>query len=136
MFSCHIPLKLRQYRLQTSLSRLQTFQFFLSCISTLKRSNNATPFQWIIHGLLFKVVDRDNVNIFGVIRILRLFSSLSTSTTAAMQMLIFCCCVVVLHSRYTSMVMSGRSVKLTTLFLGRLRPTKRLTSTSCTYFRQ
>ena len=25
---------------------------------------------------------------------------------------------------------------LTTLFLGRLRPPKRLTSTSCTYFRQ
>ena len=28
------------------------------------------------------------------------------------------------------------SVNLTTLFLGRLRPPKRLTSTSCTYFRQ
>ena len=36
----------------------------------------------------------------------------------------------------TSKVMSGRSVNLTTLFLGRLRPPKRLTSTSCTYFRQ
>ena len=33
-------------------------------------------------------------------------------------------------------VMSGRSVNLTTLFLGRLRPPKRLTSTLCTYFRQ
>ena len=32
--------------------------------------------------------------------------------------------------------MSGRSVNLTTLFLGRLRPPKQLTSTSCTYFRQ
>ena len=32
--------------------------------------------------------------------------------------------------------MSGRSVNLTTLLLGRLRPPKRLTSTSCTYFRQ
>ena len=32
--------------------------------------------------------------------------------------------------------MSGRSVNLTTLFLGRLRPPKRLTSTSYTYFRQ
>ena len=32
--------------------------------------------------------------------------------------------------------MSGRSVNLTTLFLGRFRPPKRLTSTSCTYFRQ
>ena len=32
--------------------------------------------------------------------------------------------------------MSGWSVNLTTLFLGRLRPPKRLTSTSCTYFRQ
>ena len=31
---------------------------------------------------------------------------------------------------------SGGSVNLTTLFLGRLRPPKRLTSTSCTYFRQ
>ena len=33
-------------------------------------------------------------------------------------------------------VMSGRSVNLTTLFLGRHRPPKQLTSTSCTYFRQ
>ena len=32
--------------------------------------------------------------------------------------------------------MSGRSVNLTTLFLGRLRPPKRLTSTSCTFSRQ
>ena len=32
--------------------------------------------------------------------------------------------------------MSGRSVNLTTLFLGRLRPPKRLTSTLCTYFHQ
>ena len=47
-----------------------------------------------------------------------------------------CCCVVVLRPRYTSKVMSGQSVNLTTLFLGRLRPPKRLTSTSCTYFRQ
>ena len=31
--------------------------------------------------------------------------------------------------------MSGRSVNLTKLFLGRLRPPKWLTSTSCTYFR-
>ena len=36
----------------------------------------------------------------------------------------------------TSMVMSGQSVNLPTLFLGRLRPPKRLTSTLCTYFRQ
>ena len=34
------------------------------------------------------------------------------------------------------MVMSGRSVNLPTLFLGRHRPPKRLTSTLCTYFRQ
>ena len=32
--------------------------------------------------------------------------------------------------------MSGRSVNLTTLFLGRLRPPNRLTSTSRTYYRQ
>ena len=32
--------------------------------------------------------------------------------------------------------MSGWSVNLTTLFLGSLRPPKRLTSTSCTHFRQ
>ena len=32
--------------------------------------------------------------------------------------------------------MSGQSVNLTTLFLGRLRPPKRLTSTSCIYFHQ
>ena len=47
-----------------------------------------------------------------------------------------CCCIVVLRPLLTSKVMSGRSVNLTTLFLGRLRPPKRLTSTSCTYFRQ
>ena len=34
------------------------------------------------------------------------------------------------------MVMSGRSVNLTTLFLGRLRPPKRLISAPCTYYRQ
>ena len=33
-------------------------------------------------------------------------------------------------------VMSGRSVSLATLFLGRFRPPKRLTSTLCTHFRQ
>ena len=47
-----------------------------------------------------------------------------------------CCCVAVLRPRWTSKIMSGRSVNLTTLFLGRLRPPKRLTSTSCAYFRQ
>ena len=44
--------------------------------------------------------------------------------------------VVVLRPRSPSKVMSGRSVNLTTLFLGRLRPPKPLTSTSCTYFPQ
>ena len=38
-------------------------------------------------------------------------------------------CVVILRPRLTSMVMSGRLVNLTKLFLDRLRP-------SCTYFRQ
>ena len=48
-----------------------------------------------------------------------------------------CCCFVVLRSRQTSKVMLGRSVHLPTLFLGRLRPPKRLlTSTLCTYFHQ
>ena len=42
-----------------------------------------------------------------------------------------CCCCVVLS---TAMVMTGWSVNLTTLFLGRLRPTKRLTSTQWTFF--
>ena len=46
-----------------------------------------------------------------------------------------CCCVVVLRPRETSNVMSGRSVNLTILFLGRLRPPTWLTRTSCTYFR-
>ena len=32
------------------------------------------------------------------------------------------CCFVILRPRETSKVMSGRSVSLTTLFLGRLRP--------------
>ena len=44
--------------------------------------------------------------------------------------------VVVVVLLFYTKVMSGRSVNLTTLFLGRLRPPKRLTSTSCTYFRQ
>ena len=47
-----------------------------------------------------------------------------------------CCCIIVLRPRLTSKVMSGRSFNLITLFLGRLRPPKRLTSTSCTYFCQ
>ena len=34
------------------------------------------------------------------------------------------------------MVMSGWSVRLTTLFLGRFTPPKRLSSTKCKYFRQ
>ena len=34
------------------------------------------------------------------------------------------------------MVISGRSVNLTTLFLGRRIPPKRLTTTKCNYFRQ
>ena len=48
------------------------------------------------------------------------------------------CCVVLLFYVHgeISKGMSGRSVNLTTLVLGRLRPPKRLTSTSCTYFRQ
>ena len=52
------------------------------------------------------------------------------------SLIVYDCCIVVLRPRLTSKVMSGRSVNLTTLFLGRLRPPKRLTSTSCTYFRQ
>ena len=46
------------------------------------------------------------------------------------------CCVADLRPRQTAVVMSGRPVNLTTLFLDRLRPPKRLTSTSCTHFRQ
>lgn len=38
-----------------------------------------------------------------------------------------CCVVVVLRLRYAAKVISGRSVKITTLFLGRLSPPKRLT---------
>ena len=54
------------------------------------------------------------------------------------ELLYCCCCVLVLCPRSTCKVMSGRSINLTTLFLGRLRPPKRLhvTSASCTYFRQ
>ena len=47
-----------------------------------------------------------------------------------------CCCIVVLRPRKTSKAMSGWPDNLTTLFRGRLGPPKRLTSTSCTYFRQ
>ena len=43
---------------------------------------------------------------------------------------------IVLHPSKTAMVMSGQSVNLTTLFLGRLKTHKRLTSTSYTYFYQ
>ena len=52
------------------------------------------------------------------------------------MLLLLLFCVVVLRPWYTSKVMSGRSVNLTTLFLGRLRPPKRLTSTSCIYLCQ
>ena len=43
--------------------------------------------------------------------------------------------LIYVHDKHLK-VMSGQSVNLTTLFLGRLRAPKRLTSTSCTYFRQ
>ena len=42
-------------------------------------------------------------------------------------------CFVALRPKSTAMVIAGRSVHLTTLFLGRLD--KWLTSNSCTYFR-
>ena len=40
------------------------------------------------------------------------------------------------HGKHLRSCRDGPSVNLTTLFLGRLRPPKRLTSTSCTYYRQ
>ena len=46
------------------------------------------------------------------------------------------CCVVDLRPCCTSTVMSGRSVNLNSPMLGRLRPPKRLTSTSLTQFCQ
>ena len=46
------------------------------------------------------------------------------------------CCVVALRPRSTAKVMLGRSVNLTTFFLSRLTPIKRLTSTQCTFFRK
>ena len=52
------------------------------------------------------------------------------------RLLVVVVVLVVLRPRLTSKVMSGRSFNLITLFLGRLRPPKRLTSTSCPYFRQ
>ena len=39
------------------------------------------------------------------------------------------------HGKHLRSCRDGR-VNLTTIFLGRLRPPKRLTSTSCTYYRQ
>ena len=38
------------------------------------------------------------------------------------------CCLIALRPRLTTMVITGRSVNLTTLFLGRLKPSKRLIS--------
>ena len=52
------------------------------------------------------------------------------SYVRTMLLLLFCC----FSPRYTSKVMSGRSVSLSKLFLGRLRPPRRLTSTSWTNF--
>ena len=43
-------------------------------------------------------------------------------------------CFVALRPKSTAMVIAGRSVHLSTLFLGRLEH-KRLTSNLCTYFR-
>ena len=44
--------------------------------------------------------------------------------------------IVNLRPRKKALAMPGRSVRLTTLFLGRLRPPKRLTNSQCPYFRQ
>ena len=52
-----------------------------------------------------------------------------SQTNRTEDLLLLCCFTL-------AMVMSGWSVSLTTLFLGRLRPLKRLTNTSCTYLRQ
>ena len=47
-----------------------------------------------------------------------------------------CCCVIALRIGKTVMVMSGRSVKIIILFVGRLRSPKRLTRTKRPYSRQ
>ena len=51
--------------------------------------------------------------------------TLLTEDTVVLVVVLFC-----VHGKHP------RSVNIATLFLGRLRPPKRLTSTSCTYFRQ
>ena len=75
-----------------------------------------------------KYVHEVLVNRLGGLSLLR--KSVFSLTVVAL--LLLCC----FTSKVMSKVMSGRSINLTTLFLGRLRPPKRLTSTSHTYFRQ
>ena len=48
----------------------------------------------------------------------------------------YCCCAIAFRPRDTATVMSGKSVNLIKLFLGRLTPLKWLTSTKYTYVRQ
>ena len=55
---------------------------------------------------------------------------LSTSVVVVVELLFY------IQGKQTSEVISGWSVSLTTLFLGRLRPPKQFTSTLCTYFCQ
>ena len=71
------------------------------------------------HGAAFYTLNGKNVNVmleFHIKYYVILFS-----------------CFDALRPQRTVMVMSGRLVNLTTLFLDRLRPPKRLTNTKCSY---
>ena len=76
-----------------------------------------------IHNIPFSIMKKKITKILSQICSYGIFFPRNSRTSSKYC---FCCCVVVLRPRKTSRVMSGRSVNLTTLFLSRLRPPKRL----------
>ena len=99
---------------------------------TVKQNDNSCPVQDSSSLAVFKVTDRDHGHYKGpsgafvtycnisclfyeLVLFLKFIQMLSIPLTC-------CCCVIVLRPRLTSKVVSERSVNLTALFLGRLRP--------------
>ena len=126
--SCFNSVKAKLYGVTTINPALSLLMKHL-VIGQRQKAPNFSAFHWSSHGSLISIGQH-----FVTTRVVHLPKRTETSSITESDLI--CCCTVVLRPRYTSKVMLGRSVNLITPFLGRRRPPKRLTSTSCTYFRQ